>query len=188
MELPERLPENGLDDVKNSRVYGGFAIHDVVVRGDREAVMRLLDEFPAQVSKLGNGGASPLHCAALTDHAQHMADLLVSRGARVDCVDDFGLTPLHRMVQGNRIYGATSLLAHGAPANQPTRDTLNTPLHLAAKLGLSEIAVLLLAHGANQALKNSSNQRPGDLGLSPELLDGESATPKASGAEGPSSA
>lgn len=166
------LPENSLDDVKNSLVYGGFAIHDVVVRGDKEAVSRLLDEFPGQVSKLGNGGASPLHCAALTDTAQHMTDILISRGSQLDGLDDFGLAPLHRMVQGNRLYAVTALLAHGAPANQPTRDSLNTPLHLAAKLELSEIAIILLAHGANQTLKNANDQKPGELGLA-GILDNE---------------
>ncbi|CAL8236781.1 unnamed protein product [Boreogadus saida] len=52
------------------------------------------------------------------------------------------------------------LLDGGAEVNLPTRDSRLTPLHLAARAATEELAVLLLARGADVRAKNREGETP----------------------------
>ena len=140
----------------------GSPIMDAVVRADFEAVRRLA----AESSRAGTEKLTPLHAASLNDASQHMVEFLLRAGAPKDIVDDAGFAPLHRMAQFNRIYGATALLAYGAEANKKVRGTDDTPLHIAARAQFEDMAIILLAHGANPNSTNAHGAKPIDEGLS----------------------
>ena len=142
--------------------YGGLTIHNAVLRGIPEVVLKLV-EGGVDINSVGNGGATPLHMAAISEPGQHIVDTLVRLGADPHLEDEFGYTPLHRFTISNLIYGAASVLTHGADPNHPGPDS-STPLHLCAALEHGEaMAEILLSFGANPLLTNNSGQRPLDV-------------------------
>lgn len=157
-------------NLKNSIFYGGVPPHQAVARADAEALRMLLRDRPSDVDTKGAGGATPLHIAALHDASQHLAEILLVCGASPSPYDDFGFTPLHRMVQHDRIHGVTSLLHRGVPVDQPVRSTSETALHLAVKLKRVDIAVVLLAFGANKNACDKDGVRPADLAEFAEVV------------------
>ena len=120
-------------------------VHEAVLRADQEAVLRLVSETANLVTEATAEGATPLHVAALNETSQHLAESLLKLGGPTDAVDAAGFAPLHRMVQFNRIYGATALLAYGAEVNQEIQGSSDTPLHLAVRGNFQDMAILLLA-------------------------------------------
>ena len=140
-------------------------IHEATLRADNEAVLRLVSEKASLVATATAEGATPPHVASLNETSQHLAESLLKLGGPVDAVDAVGFAPLHRMVQFNRVYGATALLAYGAEVNQEIQGSSDTPLHLAARANFQEMAILLLAHGGNCNARNAAGEKPVDLGL-----------------------
>jgi ankyrin repeat protein len=67
-------------------------LHDAVRVGDLAKVGKLLDDG-ADVNSADRHGDTPLHKSAL-QHARGMSDLLVFRGADVDGLQKYGMTPL----------------------------------------------------------------------------------------------
>ena len=92
-----------------------------------------------------------------------------------------GVTPLHRAVRFRSPAAVRFLLQNGADVNAVDRRTRSTPLHRAvtstgapATAGKSEqvleIIELLLAHGADRAIKNSAGKTAADYVRRPEIL------------------
>jgi len=73
---------------------------------------------------------------------------LLSKGADVNAIDEYGLTSLHHAVRKGNKDIVTLLLANGAAVDVNVQDVYGlTPLHHAAAAGDKEIVSLLLAHG-----------------------------------------
>jgi ankyrin repeat protein len=107
--------------------------------------------------------------------------LLIRLGADVNESDKNGVTPLHRAVRFRSPAAVKLLLENGADVNAVDRRTRSTPLHRAvthtgapATAGKSqqivEIIGLLLAHGANRAIKNRAGKTPREYVRRPEIL------------------
>ena len=97
-------------------------------------------------------GMTALHAAAQGDHVS-IINFLVRHGANVNTVDHNGQTPLSIATFWNREAAVDALLADGANPNIAETDTSidarYSPLHLAARAGLTRIVTLLLARGAS---------------------------------------
>lgn len=73
----------------------------------------------------------------------------------------YGVTALGWTAISDQPEATKALLALGAAPNAPYRDK-NTPLHTACFFGRTEVARILLAHGADPSVTNPSGGRPRD--------------------------
>ena len=118
--------------------------------GSVAKVAALLDRYPDLTNDVSTGGAQPLHMCGMSQRNQHSAALLISRGADIEALDTYGMTPLHRCASNNLAAGAESLLAAGADPTHRGRVNL-TPLEMARQAGAAEVVRLLQRHGAQRA-------------------------------------
>ena len=122
----------GHDDVVHLLLEKGarLDIFTACLRGDIEAMGRLLAADPSLATTPGLGNAPPLHCAT----ALPVARLLIDHHARLDTVDSMDNTPLGSALNRSARDVAVYLLEQGADA---------TPCDLAA-LGLTERLLQLI--------------------------------------------
>jgi len=86
---------------------------------------------------------------------------LLSKGADVNAIDEYGLTSLHYAVRKGNKDIVTLLLANGAAVDVNVQDVYGVaPLHYAAAAGDKEIVSLLLAHGAVIDAKDNAGRTP----------------------------
>ena len=141
---------------------------------DRATVEHMLDEDASLIEARGDGGESLL-LAAVYASSWHVAERLLSRGARhdvftaaatgdtallptfcegpaalVDAFSDDGWTPLHLAAFFGHPDAARLLIERGAGVRARSRNgTANEPLHAAAVRGHDDVVKLLLASGAD---------------------------------------
>jgi len=109
---------------------------------------RVLDH-PASVN-VDDGDGTPLDAAVVNNYLE-LAEWLLEHRADVNARDGKGETALHRAVIYSRAPDHTMmrfLLRKGADVNA-VRQYQETPLHVAAYLGLLEVVRILVEHGAN---------------------------------------
>ena len=128
---------------------GGYTPMSTALGSDAK-VAALLDRYPDLTNDVSTGGAQPLHMCGMSQSNQHSAALLISRGADIEALDTYGMTPLHRCASNNLAAGAEALLAAGAdPAHRGS--VRLTPLELARQSGAAEVIRLLQRHGTQRS-------------------------------------
>jgi quinoprotein dehydrogenase-associated probable ABC transporter substrate-binding protein len=85
---------------------------------------------------------------AAWDDSPEMVTVLAKHGAKLDAVDNDGLTPLAIASQNAKIKAAEALVTAGADVNSPVAKGGYTPLMLAALSGSSDLATSLIGRGA----------------------------------------
>ena len=135
---------------------------------------RVLLEHGVDVNARDRDQETPLHLASYHGGAG-VAELLLGHGARVNAEDIRGQTPLHQVLLGSHNYQSLigrsqkrdpekafrlvrRLLESGADVNAQNKDH-ETPLHMASRLRLYEMARILLKHGADVNV-NSEGKSP----------------------------
>ncbi|VDO75680.1 unnamed protein product [Heligmosomoides polygyrus] len=98
-------------------------------------------------------GLTPLHYACFINNVS-AAKLLLTRGAKVDTVDEVGCSALHLCAEHGYYRMIKLLLLYETPVMEengkyPSRKNIDEPLRLAIKNGHFECARLLLENGAN---------------------------------------
>jgi ankyrin repeat protein len=88
-----------------------------------------------------------------------MAELLISNGADVNRLDDYG-TPLHGAATGDKESLAQFLIDHGADVCASDGDQLRTPLHIAARNGSVYVLRLLIKNGADVNARDDDRNTP----------------------------
>ena len=83
-----------------------------------------------------------------------LVEKALGRGTKAEAVDAGGYTALHYAAQRNHAAVCTLLLRRGADVN--ARQCGATPLHRAAHAGALDAIKILLAHGADPGLVDSS--------------------------------
>ena len=140
-------------------------------------IARLLLEPGVDVNARDEDQATPLHIASNWGLAD-LVEVLLDHGARADAEDIWGNTPLHQVVIGDYqrqgfglgpwqterhrtgiLYLSQHLLERGADVNAQNEDQ-ETPLHLASRLRLHELARFLLKHGADVDVENVEGKSP----------------------------
>ncbi len=139
-----------------SRAADESDIYDAAALGDLPLLIKLLDADPELVHARTAAGETPLHYAAARQRAA-VVELLLSRGAEANAVDDRGLTPLHLVATSSDSKLITAVLAGGADVN--AQDRLGeTPLHVAARRLNEQAMRALLAAGADVNAQNRRGQ------------------------------
>ncbi|XP_003424459.1 putative ankyrin repeat protein RF_0381 isoform X1 [Nasonia vitripennis] len=118
-----------------------------------EFVKRLI-KAGANVDMVDCHGMTCLHYAVKA-RFNEMVWLLLSAGATPNCTDGQGYSPLHWAVREESLELVQILLEAGADVNiQDDQDTEGlSALQVAAELGLKDIILLLLSHGADVKAK-----------------------------------
>ncbi|RKP01046.1 hypothetical protein CXG81DRAFT_29841 [Caulochytrium protostelioides] len=138
-------------DVKAATRSGKTAISFAVTYGNLEAVRILLDFDEALVNQRDQGGSTILMWAAENAHANKqghtIVELLLSRGANVQAVDNAGQTALDRIaVLNGHAPTAQLLIKHGGLLRlTPDRKQPMTTLMTAALNGHVQLVRCLLA-------------------------------------------
>jgi len=96
---------------------GGYTPMSNALRKGEAALKPLLDKYPELVDDVSTGGATPLHMCGMGQDNQHATAYLITRGADIEALDTYGMTPLHRMASNNLAIGAEALLKAGADPN-----------------------------------------------------------------------
>lgn len=157
---------------------GTTPLHVVADRGDShyEVAKRLCSAKTVEYGHRNSKGFTALHCAVQSQQrAFHIAQLLVRSGASLtDQEYCSGKTPVHLAVERGNLQMVKSLCEAAAKDKiasslGATNYVQDTPLHSAAMIGhLSsedrfELIKVLLAFGANPAMKNKDHKVPRDL-------------------------
>ncbi|KAL7490387.1 hypothetical protein ACHAWX_000252 [Stephanocyclus meneghinianus] len=93
---------------------GGYAPSILALDDVDGKLIPLLREFPDLANDVTTGGAHPLHMCGMSRGKQRAVRALVERGADVEGLDAYGMTPLQRMASNNLAEGAKMLLEAGA--------------------------------------------------------------------------
>jgi len=137
----------------NVSVEGGgwTPLMAAVMQDNAEMTGLLLDKGADMYARTRNL-QTPLHLAARWGKPG-AAEVLLKHKASPEMLDELGWTPLMWAAMRNKGAVAEKLLKAGARVNSIDSDG-NTPLILSVWRGHRDTALLLLAHGANPALKN----------------------------------
>ncbi|CAB1118476.1 unnamed protein product [Ectocarpus sp. CCAP 1310/34] len=122
--------------------------------------LSLLLACGARINAIDGRGRTPLHavCASVCDNGDSGSDstigcieLLLSSGALDDARDAMGQTALHLSALAGNLGAAQALLAAGA--TMMTDDAGNSPLHVAAAQGHSDIIQLFVLGGQDESAR-----------------------------------
>jgi ankyrin repeat protein len=112
-----------------------------------------------QINAVDARGWTALHAAVTADSSERMCELLLKHGADVHACMRDGTTPLHVLASSTgSVPCAKLLLAAGADAACSDLADIGA-LHVALRVGYTELVQLLLQHGAD-ALLNTRCPRP----------------------------
>ncbi|GMF15961.1 unnamed protein product [Phytophthora lilii] len=146
-------------------------ITDYVRQNDLEGVRRRL-ELGDDVNERRSFQGTPLIEAARYNYVDVM-ELLIANGAGLELTNTNQLTALHIAIDAKKSDAAIRLAQHGADANM-VECMGRTPLQLAIRRNLLEVASVLLAYGADMTIKSSDGSVARDfirIGPNHELFE-----------------
>ncbi|CAE7833576.1 trmH [Symbiodinium sp. CCMP2592] len=121
---------------------GGYTPINEALRKGPPALKPLLDKYPDLANDISTGGATPLHMCGMGRDNQHATEYLIRRGAKIEALDTYGMTPLHRMASNNLPVGAKALLEAGADP-QNTGQVRASPMEIAQDSRAKEVMSVL---------------------------------------------
>ncbi|XP_019964103.2 ankyrin repeat and SOCS box protein 10 isoform X1 [Paralichthys olivaceus] len=132
-------------------------LHITAGRGFTDC-LKLLLQRGASVD-LAPGGTTALH-ESCENCQPECTKLLLIHGANANAVSEDGLMPLHICTSPESLECAKYLLQYGAAINGRSLEEENTPLHVAARYGLSDHVELYLRYGAAVDKRNEEGLTP----------------------------
>ena len=127
-----------------------------------DLVEYLINRHPEQVTHHWHNDTSRSPLVAALESTKHVriAELLVKHGAPVHVRGDPPLCHAVRFSDDSSRVNAVQLLIKGGAQVNAGDGQLMTPLHWAAYMGCTEVARILLDHGANVSLQTESGHVP----------------------------
>jgi ankyrin repeat protein len=133
-------------------IPAGISLHEAALAGNTERAATLINHT-YNVDTPDGEGHTPLMLAAFNGHTA-IAALLLDKGADVNRKDPQKLTSLHFAASGPFPEMVIMLLERGADINSAENADRFTPLMYAAAEGHLEVVKILVAHGADIAMKD----------------------------------
>jgi ankyrin repeat protein/tRNA A-37 threonylcarbamoyl transferase component Bud32 len=140
------------------RGTGWNVLHFAALTGDKQLFYRLLSHPLIQVVANPNKDRNtPLHhyCRQINENYEDTFQLMLKKGAKVNCQNYNGETPLHNAAWKGHDVMCTLLLENGANPNQQN-DHGETPLHWAARAGSDKVIRILIKGGADPTIQGAS--------------------------------
>ncbi|PUZ42865.1 hypothetical protein GQ55_9G616100 [Panicum hallii var. hallii] len=145
------------------------ALANAAQTGDVDALRAALDNHDDSIDVPVEDGDTLLHLACLYGHLP-CAQLLLERGASLECKDEEGAIPLHDACAGGFTEMVQYMLNFAANRDDCIVRMLNTvdsegdtPLHHAARGEHLDVVKLLLEAGASPKKENTYGQTPADM-------------------------
>ena len=141
-------------------------LFEAAATGTQERLELLLRKNPASINSFSAEGWTPLHLAVFFGRI-NIVHLLLSKGANINIPskNDQRVSPLHSAL-ANPQNSAVGQLLIGAGADLNVRQSEGyTPLHYAAANGLDQVVRSLIAHSADQTIKNHQGKTAHDLAV-----------------------
>ncbi|XP_072269002.1 ankyrin repeat and SOCS box protein 4 isoform X2 [Pyxicephalus adspersus] len=133
-------------------------LHITVMLGHLESLTVLL-EHNASINSKPNG-KTPLHVACEVANLD-CVKILISHGAKLNSFSMSGHAPLHYCRTREALRCAKELVWSGANVNLESNDhTEETPLHVAARIGIPELVAFYVNHGAMVDSPNANLETP----------------------------
>nr|QSC88215.1 26S proteasome regulatory particle assembly chaperone 1 [Nilaparvata lugens] len=148
-------PIDAVDDVSMTPLI-------LAATAGRAEVVRYLLSQGAHVNAKNDQGHSPLQ-RACSKGWKEIVELLLKNDADVNIADIRGARPLHRAASLGLMPIVEILLRTKGIEVNVTDVYGNTPLHLSCEESRSEVALLLVKHGANVGYMNKESKTPLDL-------------------------
>ena len=123
---------------------GGYAPSTLML-DDATRMASMLEKYPDLVNDVTTGGAQPLHMCGMSRGKQHAARYLVERGADIEALDTYGMTPLQRMASNNLAAGARTLLEAGADVTNEGKCG-RSPLRIARGSAANAVVEVLMPY------------------------------------------
>jgi ankyrin repeat protein len=140
------------------------------IANDRLQCVKWLLKHGAEVDSLDNEQLTPLHCATVFPDRDSIIKLLLQYGANVHALTTRGEEPLDLLVdKKSSLEAARMLIAAGANAAH-TYYNGKGAIHTAIRHGHTEIAQLLLEHGAGAVINTAVMECHRDCGKITPLM------------------
>ena len=148
---------NGTDN------YGRTILHFAWREGRLMLIKHLVDNYPALITTMDNGGMMPQHYAVHSDSIE-MMEYLTKHGDAFD-MDYFGRTILHIACQEGKPI-LVRYLAATCPVLLTVADNEGqTPLHIVCGYGTSDLMDFLIDCGADPLVKDNAGRTPFDFAV-----------------------
>jgi len=142
-------------DVNVAQGDGMTALHWAAEYNDPQLTDLLLKAGAKVGATTLNAGYTPLHIASRAG-AGPVVVALLKAGADPKAVTNSGATPLHLAAASGNVQAVTALLDKGADPNARENEWQQTPLIFAANENRGDAIRVLIAHGANPALRSKA--------------------------------
>lgn len=137
---------------------GGYApIIEVLTNHDK--LSALLTKYPDLANDVTTGGAAPLHMCGMSKVKQQAVGALVNAGADLECLDTYGMTPLHRMASNNLPIAGEALIQAGADPNNPGL-LRETPLTIAQQSHAWDFIKMIEKYGGTTRPTKINSKQP----------------------------
>jgi len=145
--------------IDESDLMLGTPLHVAVAQGSMPLARILISHGADLEAPSEDRGARAIHMAANFGDVE-MLNLLLDSGADIEARDQTGQTPLLIAVATNQLEAVKFLLDRGADIEAREPGKGRTPLMLASRFGFPEIAMALVANGADVNAVDDAGRPP----------------------------
>lgn len=152
--------------------YGKTILMQSVINGEIERLKRILEYLNRfsfyiveSILDYKDGyGNTALYYTHYTDNGCELAELLLSAGASINKVNNYGITPLIKAVVSEREKLVTLLVERNSDVNYQDENDETALMH-AVRIGNVVIVEKLIDMGANKKLRNTSGMTAAKIAL-----------------------